>query len=130
MPVYARGSNQLVHSDLIPIKDVQTNRLAPIQPGKYKCNSCAQCNSTYKGHDLKHPRSGRQIPIKGIMTCSTTGVIYMVTCPCRKVYIGKTTRQLKQRIAEHRSTIRCRNDTYPLACHFIEVEHTVHVHWD
>lgn len=126
--VYSRGKNlrdRLVHSDLIPVKARNTGRLAPIKPGNYKCNSCAQCNSTHKCHQFKHPRSGKNIPIKGVITCSTTGVIYLITCPCGKVYVGKTTRQLKQRIAEHRSTIRRKDDTYPLACHFMEMEHTV-----
>lgn len=48
--VYSRGKNLkdlLVHSDLILTKDVQVGRLAPIRPGNYKCNSCAQCNCTY-----------------------------------------------------------------------------------
>ena len=48
-----------------------------------------------------------------------------MTCPCGKAYVGKTKRALKVRIAEHRSSIRCKNITYPVAAHFVEANHTV-----
>ena len=36
-------------------------------------------------------------------TCSSYNIIYLVTCSiCNKPYIGRTTRQLKTRIGEHR----------------------------
>ena len=51
------------------------------------------------------------LKLQGIISCSTKYVIYLITCPCGKSYVGKTSRprSLKTRIAEHRSTIRCRN---------------------
>ena len=42
-----------------------------------------------------------------------------------KNYVGKTKRELKVRISEHRSTIRCKNFTYPVAAHFLEAGHSI-----
>lgn len=39
--------------------------------------------------------------IRDLINCSTSRVIYMLTCPCLKMYIGKTKRPLKVRIGEH-----------------------------
>ena len=126
--VFSRGRNlrdSLVHSDLPPpVKNLQRT-LSPIPDGNYKCGACAQCNSTSKCTTFLHPHSGKRIPIKGIISCNTKGVIYVIYCPCGKYYVGKTTRALKTRIAEHRSSIRCKNLLYPVAEHFLEADHPV-----
>ena len=49
----------------------------------------------------------------------------MLTCPCGKAYIGKTSRELKHRISEHRSSIRTGNITSPVAQHFVQYNHPV-----
>ena len=74
---------------------------------------------------FKHPHSGKTIAIKGVITCTTTGVIYLLTCPCGKAYVGMTKRELKVCIAEHCSTIRCKHLNYPDAAHFSEANHPV-----
>ena len=38
------------------------------------------------------PKEVKQIPIKGVITCFTKAVIYLITCPCGKNYVGKTKR--------------------------------------
>jgi hypothetical protein len=74
---------------------------------------------------LKYPQTGKQIPNKGVITCSTKAVIYLITCPCGKTYVGKTKRELKLRISERRSTIRCKNSTYPVTTHFLEANQSI-----
>lgn len=126
--VYKRGKNlrdRLVNSDLPPLMVPSKSVLTPIPDGNRKCGSCAQCSYTYKCTTFKHPHTGKSIPIKGIITCNTKSVIYLITCPCGKSYVGKTSRELKVRIAEHRSTIRCKNLNYPVAAHFVEAGHSV-----
>lgn len=59
------------------------------------------------------------------MSCKTKAVIYLITCPRGKSYIGKTICELKMRIAEHQTTIRCRNMNYPLAAHLTEFNHPI-----
>ena len=49
----------------------------------------------------------------------------MLKCPCGLSYIGKTSRALKTRIAEHRSTIRNNVITSPVAVHFNKAGHNV-----
>lgn len=99
--------------------------LAPLRDGNHPCGNCAQCNSTHKTRTFKHPRSGKSYSVKGFITCKTKNVIYLLRCPCDKVYVGKTTRSLKQRISEHKSSIRRADLNYPVACHFIECAHPV-----
>lgn len=60
---------------------------------------------------IKLPPSITHVPenvydIKGVITCNTKNVIYLLKCPCGLAYVGKTTRPLKRRISEHRSNIR------------------------
>ena len=129
LTVFSRGQNlrhHLVKSDLPPTPSMPAQRqLTPIPDGNYRCGACTQCNFTHRCQSFKHPHSGKTIPIKGMITCSTTGVIYLLTCPCGKAYVGMTKRELKVRIAEHRSTIRCKNMNYPVAAHFAEANHPV-----
>lgn len=126
--VYKRGKNlrdQLVHSYLPPNTYSSQPLLTPIPDGNRRCGSCTQCNYTYKCSKFKHPHTGKDIQIKGKISCNTTSVIYLLTCPCGKSYVGKTSRALKTRIAEHRSTIRCKNLNYPVAAHFVEFNHPI-----
>lgn len=61
---------------------------------------CSECS------DFKHPPSGKIIPFKGVISCTTKNVIYcLVITFC--------------------SSIRCRNITYPVVAHFIEAGHAV-----
>ena len=77
----------------------------------------------------KHPHSGKRFPLKVLSlvppSLGRPGVIYLLTCPCGKAYVGMAKRELKVRIAEHRSTIRCKNMNYPVAAHFAEANHPV-----
>ncbi|KAL2084518.1 hypothetical protein ACEWY4_020036 [Coilia grayii] len=99
--------------------------LHQIPQGNYKCGQCAQCNFTTKTKIFHHPLTGKPLHIKGVITCNTNNVIYMLRCPCGLAYIGKTTRSLKTRIAEHRSNIRNHNDKSPVAIHFTAASHNV-----
>jgi len=103
--VFKRGRNlrdYLVRSDLSPPSTTTQMTLRPIPDGNYHCGSCNQCNYTYRCTSFKHPHTGKSIPIKGKISCKTKAVIYLITCPCGKSYVGKTSRELKTCIAEHR----------------------------
>lgn len=73
----------------LPPEPTQTF-LTPIPNGNYKCGSCAQCNSTIKTSFFRHPHTGQKIPVRGIISCNTKGVIYLITCSCGKAYVGQT----------------------------------------
>ena len=115
----------MVNSDL-PTEDIPEQRLfAPllmeISNVMAVLNAMALINVD---HSNTH-KQGNRSHIKGVITCSTKAVIYLITCPCGKNYVGKTNRELKVRISEHRSTIRCKNFTYPVAAHFLEAGHAI-----
>lgn len=58
--------------------------------------------------------------IRDLINCSTSRVIYMITCPCPKIYVGKTKRKLKVPIGEHLREINEKGKIpeKPLAKHF------------
>ena len=125
--VYKRPPNirqTLVKSELPPLR--QGTFLDDLLPeGNYRCGSCTQCQFTKKCTTYQHPHTGQTIKIKGTITCSQKNIIYMLTCPCNLAYVGKTTRSLKIRIAEHRSSIRTKDQRSPVASHFMEAGHSV-----
>lgn len=116
-------SNILVRADLPPLN--QPHFLQKIPHGNYKCGHCAQCNFTRKSTSFNHPRTGKSYRIKGVISCNTNNVIYMLKCPCGLAYIGKTNRPLKNRISEHRSNIRNHDQKSPVALHFAHAKHSV-----
>ena len=113
-----------MRADLPPVKG-PGDFLQDIPPGNYRCGRCTQCNFTQKTNTFTHPRTGKVFNIKGIITCNTNNVIYMLKCPCGLAYIGKTTRPLKTRISEHRSNIRNHDPKSPVAVHFTQHGHSV-----
>lgn len=115
--------NKLVRADLPPVRP--THFLLNTPKGNYPCGRCQQCHFTYKTNTFSHPHTGKKFYIKDVILCSTTNVIYLLTCPCGLCYVGKTTRALKTRISEHRSAIRNCVATSPVAQHFMKAKHNV-----
>lgn len=127
--VYKRARNlkdSLVHARFQSTSPrTSQSLLSPIQKGNYRCGNCAQCNNTFKTSFFCHPRTGRKYSIKSVITCVSTHVVYLIRCPCGIGYVGKTSRQLKQRISEHKSSIRRKDMNYPVAAHFVTLNHDV-----
>ncbi|OCT78300.1 hypothetical protein XELAEV_18029407mg, partial [Xenopus laevis] len=71
-----------------------------------RCGECAHCNGILKGDIIAHPSKGFPIKLNGHFTCNSTGVIYMIKCPCGLTYVGQTSRSIKTRLKEHKSSIR------------------------
>ena len=114
--------NMLVKSDLPPVRK---GTFLDVTDGNYKCGACTQCTFTTKCTTYNHPHTGKSIKIKGFITCNQKNVVYLILCPCGLAYVGKTTRALKTRIAEHRSNIRTKDQHSPVALHFAEAQHSV-----
>ena len=105
----------LVHSQLSPL---QHTREAADQ-GTYKCNRrrCNTCQYVSSGTFVKGPKSTWHI--KNHFTCTTTNIIYAITCTaCDSVYVGETKRRLADRITEHLRSIRLNTPGLPVAHHF------------
>ena len=99
--------------------------LSPLPNGNYRCGHCAQCCHTTKTTSFRHPHTPKTFPIKSLITCSSSNVVYLICCPCGLTYVGKTSRQLKQRMSEHKSSIRRNVREYPVAAHFNDANHDI-----
>ena len=89
----------------------------------YKCSTCSHlnCSSFFTSTVTK-----RSFPLRFSATCSSSYIIYLITCTkCKKQYVGLTTTQLKTRINHHRSNIFCKKPIY-LCRHFNFSDHSVH----
>lgn len=102
-----------------------TNWLTNLEPGNFPCRNCVNCNAMIKGHSFQHPRTGKSFSVRGRITCRTTFVVYLLKCPCGFGYVGKTKRELRIRINEHKSNIRNHDIKSPVARHFSESGHDV-----
>ncbi|XP_069508614.1 uncharacterized protein [Ambystoma mexicanum] len=129
-PIYAfkKGKNiknWVSKADRISIQDSQptitaTWGMPPIK-GHYPCGNCSNCSSTTATTTVEiHNRNWE---LRQHSTCLSTNVIYVIICPCKKAYIGKTSRAVKPRIGEHKSKIRTGQRNAPLTCHFLELNH-------
>uniref|UniRef100_A0A803JIM5 GIY-YIG domain-containing protein n=1 Tax=Xenopus tropicalis TaxID=8364 RepID=A0A803JIM5_XENTR len=94
--------------------------------GTYTCGHCKACkyiynlNSVVDRFNIKHE-------VRDFFNCRSESIIYLITCPCGKQYVGKTIRMLKDRLLEHirnieQSNIDASNNTKmtPIARHFHE----------
>ncbi|OCT90306.1 hypothetical protein XELAEV_18018918mg [Xenopus laevis] len=52
--------------------------------------------------------------------------IYVIKCPCGFLYVGQTTRQVRDRIREHKSAIKTKKVDQAVAGHFVELGHGIH----
>ena len=73
-------------------------------------------------------RKGEEVKVKGRLTCTSTNVVYCITCrrggricPTHPQYIGETGKQVKERARGHRGTVtqQCQeNTTAPVGINF------------
>lgn len=122
---YKRSSNLcdfLVKSDL-PKRP--THFLSQIPSGNFPCHNCVHCYSMIKGNKFTHPKTNVDIKVRGTITCNTKYVVYLLKCPCNLYYVGKTKRELKTRICEHKCSIRNHDDKSSVARHFNSHNHSL-----
>ncbi len=117
----------MVHADFTNQQPIQPRQylIHPLPSSNFRCGHCAQCSNTYKTYHFSHPHTNKKFPINSVITCDSMHVVYMLSCPCGLVYVGKTTRKLKQRISEHKSSICCNDREYPVAVHFNDARHDI-----
>lgn len=108
----------LVHSD--HKRTLNENWLSRFKPpqGMHACGHCNICKYIHQIDVFANPCGGKAYKIKHFINCSTTRVIYMLTYPCNKIYIGKTKRQLCIRIRKHIGSIKKKDDDRPIPIHF------------
>lgn len=84
------------------------------------------CLACKYGLFAKFVNSNPPYLISHYLTCRTSNVVYGISCKVcnRLIYIGQTSRNLRARIFQHLSSIRCGYD-HPLANHFRKPGHSV-----
>lgn len=118
--------DSLVRADIGSLKTksrqstIQTQKL-----GTFPCLHCTHCSSVIKGSHILHPHTGQQIPIRGHYTWDSSFVVYMLKCPCGLLYVGETTQRIEDRLASHKSTIRCKKTWLPVPYYFQETQHNI-----
>lgn len=82
------------------------------QKGSYRCGSANCGNCAHLCHRKKDVIgvNGRCHEIKQFISCGTPYVIYGLICSCGLMYVGRTSRQIRTRMNEHRSSISIEKD--------------------
>ena len=85
--------------------------------GFYTCtSSCFICK--YATPTFSVSNDVTSFPLTHRLTCSTVGVVYLITCvKCGVRYVGETSRTLRHRLSEHLQNIRS-NASTSVAAHF------------
>ncbi|CAJ0928468.1 unnamed protein product [Ranitomeya imitator] len=118
--------NLLVSADVgSSRREMRQISLSVTRKGTYPCLHCLQCSNISKGDTFTHPRSGKRFPIRNYYNCDSTYVIYLIKCPCGLGYVGETTQHIRDRISQHKSTIRCKRIMLPIPAHFIAHNHNI-----
>lgn len=87
-----------------------------------RCTTCSylNCKSSFTSTATKV-----RYPIRHSATCSSSNVIYLITCTrCKKQYVGLTTKPLRTRINHHRSNIFQNKRVY-ISLHFNLPDHNI-----
>lgn len=88
----------------------------------YTCGTCKMCR-TIKYRSRKTTQftsfaTNKEYKINKLITCQSTHVMYLLTCPCGLQYVGRTTRQLNVRIREHLNNLKKGFKHYSLSQHY------------
>ncbi|CAJ0929938.1 unnamed protein product [Ranitomeya imitator] len=95
--------------------------------GSFPCGDCNICPHMTPTCDFfVHPTLLSRHPLRAYINCRSRDVIYALICPCRMVYVGQTTQELRKRAQKHLSTVHLaasdlRKDRVltPVAEHFL-----------
>ncbi|MEE6527157.1 hypothetical protein FKM82_028299 [Ascaphus truei] len=93
-------------------------KVKSIPTGFFKCGKCSMCQYARPTKYITYNTKIRKYFIKNFLNCNICYVVYVLYCGCGHQYVGRTTRPLKVRIAEHVRLIKKKNLDHPVARHF------------
>ncbi|CAJ0968772.1 unnamed protein product [Ranitomeya imitator] len=77
-----------------------------ILKGSFPCGDCNICPHMVVTRDFfVHPTRSSRHPLKTYINCKSRDVIYALICPCKMLYVGQTSQELRKRVQKHISTI-------------------------
>ncbi len=113
---------EIPQAKLIFPKLSHINRTQPSPCHQKRCTTCQHFNSN---QHFNCTVTRRKYRIRHNFTCSSNNIIYLITCKkCKKQYVGKTTKRLKDRIVRHRASIKSQQKVY-LSKHFCLPNHNI-----
>lgn len=119
--IYRRAPSLATRITKSAIDEPRTVRMLD-QKGFYRCGKCMMCKQTAmkerKSISFKSNQNNKVHKLKDTITCNTTGVVYMLECPCGLQYVGRTIRALKTRLYEHCYNIRKGLETHSVSLHY------------
>ena len=88
------------------------------KPHPCKHPRCATCQHFLPSPVIRSSHNGQCFRVRHPFTCNSSGIIYVITCiRCRKQYVGQTMKSLRERISQHRSSIKMNQPRY-ISKHF------------
>jgi len=106
---------------------ILTNLLSINSPSIVQTCNRARCGCCKHLTDLSHLSifNSTTLPQTHTLTCNSTNIVYLIHCnKCSVNYVGETKRQLKDRLNNHRSTIKTNKPT-AISIHFNEPQHSI-----
>ncbi|OCT80131.1 hypothetical protein XELAEV_18026941mg [Xenopus laevis] len=83
--------------------------------GTFRCGTCDQCSHLKISNTFG--KDGSTYDMHHYICCTTTYVVYLFTCHCGSMYVGKMIRPLKRRIYEHLRDVKDCNLMSSIAKH-------------
>lgn len=84
-----------------------------------KCNVCLHNTCGKRTETFVSSTTGREYSVKHFLTCQTRYVVYLITCPCRKQYVGRTIRTFSVRVNEHITNIKKGRTNHSVPKHYL-----------
>ena len=79
----------------------------PLLPTKCNRRDCLVCPMLIEANAFRSTTTNEKIHIRSRLTCSSMNIIYILQCKtCKLQYVGQTTRSLRERMSQHRSSFR------------------------
>lgn len=79
----------LIRSEFTKTTDTSWLSQYPRSKGVFPCGHCQVCPHADRTATFYDSQNAQRFQIRDLINCATTRVIYMLTCPCDKIYIGK-----------------------------------------
>lgn len=104
----------LVQSEFVRMQNRNWLTDMPRLKAMYPCGHCGMCCYVERPGVFTDSERKHEFEIQHFINSATTRVLYILKCPCKKLYVGKTKHQLRIRISEHLKSIRQKEET-PMA---------------
>lgn len=73
--------------------------------GTHQCGRCSICPFIKTVREVFNPTTKKGFGLYEYMNCRSKGLVYALRCPCRKIYVGQTSQELRRRVQHHISNI-------------------------